>query len=327
MIHKIKKTRLIIILLIIPLFLCACTGGAQKKQEKTAFLLDTIVTITLYEGGSPAILDGAFAVIEEYESLLSKTLEDSEIARLNRGENSTVSNETAEIIAVAITYGKKTGGAFDISIQGVDKLWNFQAENPVLPEAARINDALASVGYEKIQQQGTEITLQDGAELDLGGIAKGYIADKVKAYLQQNGVTSAIINLGGDVLLIGQKNNAPFAVGVKDPMKQEALACILDVSDCSVVTTGIYERGFTIDSRLYHHILDPTTGWPVETNLSSVTIISTAAVDGDALSTACLVLGEEKALDLLATLPGTTVLFIDRAGNILPSSTAAYRTI
>jgi len=325
MTHKIKKLSFIIVLLIIPLFLSACTEQRQKKQEKTAFLLDTIVTITIYEGGSEDILDGAIALIESFEDRFSKTRQGSEIARLNNEKNTEVSPDTAEMIGIARTYAEKTDGAFDISIGAVDKLWDFQAENPTLPNTALIEEALKKVGYKNIRRDGTSITLENGAELDLGGIAKGYIADKVKTYLQENGVTSAVINLGGDVLLIGQKGGEPFAVGVADPQNPDALACILDMSDCAVVTTGIYERSFTIDGRRYHHILDPKTGWPIDANLSSVTIVTAAAVDGDALATACLVLGEEKALALLATLPGTSVLFIDREGNILPSSTVIYR--
>ena len=150
--------------------------------------------------------------------------------------------------------------------------------------------------------------------MDLGAVAKGYIADRLAAVLRDNGVTSALINLGGNIYALGDKDGADWKIGIQSPRDGTALAATVRVQNKSVVTSGIYERGFEQDGVWYHHILDPKTGRPVQNGLASVTIVSDSSAEGDALATACFVLGEEKGIELIRRMPGVQALFIREDG-------------
>ena len=193
-----------------------------------------------------------------------------------------------------------------------------------MPDAGAISAALARVDWTKVSVDGNVVTLPAGMGLDLGGIAKGYIADKLREYLSENGVDSALINLGGNVLTLGGKpDGSNFTIGVQKPFGQNSDilgACRL--KGMSVVTSGIYERYFVEDDRLYHHILDTKTGYPVENELYSVTIISPTSTDGDALSTICFAFGSEDGMALIETLDGIECVYCLSDGTLLFSSGA-----
>ncbi len=180
-------------------------------------------------------------------------------------------------------------------------------------DISKVKAAAATVDYRKIVIDENEVTLSDAdAALDLGGIAKGYIADKMKAYLQGEGITSGLINLGGNVLAIGEKpDGSAYTIGIQKPFDEtgEPIASV-SVSDQTVVTSGIYERSFTLDGRCYHHILDTATGYPYENDLLSVSVICASSADGDGLSTACFALGLEKGLAYIESLDQTEAIFI-----------------
>ena len=315
------KRNLLLLFCIIAFCLTGCTAVEEKKIEKKEFMLDTFVTISLFEGGDVAVLEEAFALIDAYEQKLSKKIETSEVARLNQSKSAVVSTDLQLILDKAVFFSAQSGGAFDITIEPVMKLWNFTASDPVLPTAAAIAEALDATGANKLHVEGNKVTLDGDAQIDLGGVAKGYIADRVRDFLVEKGVRSAIINLGGNVVLIGDHAGKKFSVGVADPLQPDEILCIIEASDCSVVTSGIYQRQFVQDGVSYHHVLDPKTGYPANNELSAVTVVSPKSVDGDALSTACLVLGPAGAAALAAQFDDTTVLLVDRAGNILPQST------
>lgn len=286
----------------------------------TQFALNTVITITLYDSTDTSILDGAFALCNHYETVFSRTLKTSELYQLNHSSKSvhTISNDLAELIQSGLKYSQLSNGAFDISIAPVSSLWDFTAEAPVIPDAGRIMQALSFVGYDQFTLDGNTITKKDSNDaLDLGAIAKGFIADRIKEYLLAHDVHSALINLGGNILCVGNKNGEDFTIGIQAPFKDRNMTLdSLSLSDKSVVTSGIYERYFVKGDTLYHHILNPATGYPYENDLSSVTIISAKSVDGDALSTMCFALGLEKGMDYINEHEEFDAIFVTREGEI-----------
>ena len=255
-------------------------------------MLNTFVTVTLYDTDDQEILDGCFDLCAEYENLLSRTKETSEIYRLNHraeGERSLqVSEKTAQVIAKGLEYSRLSDGAFDITIEPLSSLWDFTAENPQVPPEEAIREARERVNYRNVSVEGN-------TTIDLGAIAKGFIADQIKNYLEDEGVESAIINLGGNVLCVGARpDETPFRIGIQRPFaERNEVAGALDIEDMSVVSSGVYERHFIQDGVNYHHLLNPRTGYPYENGLVQVTIISRDSVDGDGLSTTCFALGIE----------------------------------
>lgn len=286
----------------------------------TQFALNTVITITLYDSTDTSILDGAFALCNHYEMVFSRTLESSELYQLNHSDKltNTISNDLAELIESGLKYSQLSNGAFDISIAPVSSLWNFTAETPVIPAPQSITQALSFVGYDHFTLNGNAITKKDFNDaLDLGAIAKGFIADRIKDYLLAHDVHSALINLGGNILCVGDKNGEDFTIGIQAPFKDRNITLdSLSLSDKSVVTSGIYERYFVEDDTLYHHILNPATGYPYENDLSSVTIISDKSVDGDALSTMCFALGLEKGMEYINKYEEFDGIFVTRDGEI-----------
>lgn len=261
------------------------------------------------------------------EKLFSRTQEGSDVWRINHSDGNPVevSAETADLLEKALSYCRLSDGAFDITIAPVLTLWNFDADQKTgtVPDESDLIDALSHVGYKNIQLDGTTVTLLDpDTSIDLGGIAKGYIADLLKEDLVSAGYTSGIIDLGGNILTIGSKpHGQDFCIGVRTP-KPDATQPLTTIScrNASVVTSGTYERYFIENGKRYHHILSPFDGHPVENGLASVTIFSEHSVDGDALSTACFVLGPEKGMALIESLDGIEALFVTDDLEMKPSS-------
>ncbi|RKW50257.1 MAG: FAD:protein FMN transferase, partial [Lachnospiraceae bacterium] len=224
-----------------------------------------------------------------------------------------VSDELAYLIDKALYYSKISNGAFDITTEPLKELWDFNAEEPELPSEESIKEALPKVDYTRVSVDGNTVKFtSDDTRIDLGAIAKGYIADKTKEYLLSKGVDSAIINLGGNVLCVGKKPNGDnFTIGLQKPYadRNETVA-LLTVDDESVVSSGVYERHFVIDGKNYHHILDPKTGYPYDNGLVEVSILTKSSTEADALSTTCFSLGVEEGVKLLDSIPDTYGYFI-----------------
>ena len=293
--------------------------GCTKNTEpisRTGFYFDTVIQITLYDTEDDSVLDGCFALAEKYENLFSTTKEGSDVWNINHGNGKpvTVSEETVSLLVTATDYANTTEGRIDPTIRPVSELWNFGSEEEAqVPKDTAIKEALSHVSCDTIrfsvspsEETGdpvyNTVTLQDPeAAIDLGFIAKGYIADKMKEYLLSQGVESACISLGGNVITIGEKpDGSPFRIGIQEPFAPEGTALdTVEVRDTSVVTSGIYERYFYEGDTLYHHVLDTSTGYPVDNELASVTIICESSVKADALSTSCLCMGLEKGRQFL----------------------------
>ena len=295
--------------------LCSCDRNVYPLSS-TQIMMDTVVTVTIYDGDDD-VLTGAMQLCKKYENLLSKTLQGSDVYKINHanGQPVTVDDDTAELLRIALEIAQKSDGTFDPTVLPLVELWDVNNATTA-PNDADIQAALTSVGYQSILLDGNVVTAKNGAKLDLGGIAKGFIADKVPAYLKENGIKSAIINLGGNTVLVGQKNGGDFSVGVQKPFgKQNELCATVMLRDKTAVTSGTYQRYFEQNGRLYHHIIDPKTGYPTDNGLDAVTVVTDSSAVADGLSTACLILGLEKG-KALAKIYGAELIFVDKNGKL-----------
>ncbi|HJA70339.1 MAG TPA: FAD:protein FMN transferase [Candidatus Lachnoclostridium stercoravium] len=314
------------------LLLAGALAGCAPQIEPVSqsnFLLDTVVTVTLYDSDDRDILEGCMDLCAEYDGLFSRTKETSEIYKINHREPGTkemeLSPDTRELIEKGLYYSQLSGGAFDITIEPLSSQWDFKAEEPELPDPKVLEENAKKVDYRNIRLEGDKIVfLSDETRLDLGAIAKGFIADKLKEYLVEQGIQSAVINLGGNVLCVGSKpDGKPFRVGLQAPFEDaNVAAAIMEITDSSMVVSGVYERHFEKDGVNYHHILDPKTGWPYQNGLAAVAIFSPESVDGDGLSTTCFSLGVEKGLELIGSLDGIYAVFQMEDGEMIYSEGA-----
>lgn len=303
--------------LLITLLLCLPLSGCGSRQpiQQTGFYFDTVISITLYDPAKAEELNHCFELAQLYEQYFSTKIADSDVSRINAAAGSPVyvHEETAELIERGLSYSALSNGKFDITIGKLTDLWDFHADSPKLPDQGAVADAVASINYRNVVVNGKEVTLTDpNAALDLGGIAKGYIADKMKEYLLSQGITKGLINLGGNVLAIGEKEDgSAYTIGIQKPFDETgAPIASVSVRDQSVVTSGVYERYFEQDGVRYHHILDVSDGYPYDNHLLSVTIICENSVDGDGLSTSCFALGLKKGMELVESLDHTEAVFI-----------------
>ena len=297
--------------------------------------LNTAVQITIYDSQDKSLLDDCLALCDKYELVFSRTNEKSELYKLNHRKDTSdkdpnadgqttpypvsgtadtwhISEDLASLLSQGLSITRESDGAFDIAIAPLTSLWDFTAEDPKVPDDAAIQKALPLCSSDGVTIDGQDITLpSDDIQFDVGAIAKGYIADRMKDLLVKKGVKSAIINLGGNVLCIGSKpDGTPFKVGIQKPFAdRNETEAVMDITGKSVVSSGIYERCFKQNGKLYHHILNPKTGYPYDNSLISVTIISDQSVDGDALSTTCFALGLEDGLKF-AEKKGVHAVFI-----------------
>ena len=319
---------LILMLTIIPQTGC----GSHEPVSGSDVYLDTQCDITVFgtkESEAQEIITGAFGEIASYESHLSRTIEGSDVDRVNHAEGKQVSVDAgvAEAISAGLEAGEYSDGDFDITIGRVTALWDFKSDDPKVPSEEEIEQAVDTVDYRKVDLKNNKVTLEDPeAQLDLGGIAKGFVADRTADYMEKQGVTSGIVNLGGNVVAIGKKeDDTPFVIGVERPYSDRTeIVGSIPASDQTVVTSGIYERKFEQDGKLYHHILDPETGYPAETDLEAVTIVADKGNSCfcDGLSTSCLMAGLKGAQKLVARMqekhPDKHIeaLFIDKNDNV-----------
>lgn len=302
-------------------FLDGC-GNQEKEQSisRLGYALNTQIEITLYGTEDEQLITDCFQICSDYEKNLSRTIETSEIAILNKEGTAVVSDETIELLKKGLYYSELSEGAFDITIEPISSLWDFTSGENILPNAQLIQENLKYVNYHNVKLDGNTVSLkEDKMGIDLGAIAKGYIADKVKEYLVEQGVESATISLGGNIVCIGGKpSGEDFHLGIQNPKTapQRDAKIGIWLSDQSLVTSGDYERYMVVNGKKYHHILNPKTGYSYDNNLASVTIISEKSVDGDGLSTTCFALGLEKGMNLINSMDHVWAIFIDQEGNI-----------
>lgn len=313
--------------------LCAWITGCGRTAEpvsETGFYLDTVVQITLYDTDGRDIcaeyIRECFTLIDNYEHLFSTTMEGSDIWKINHagGKPVNVSDDTISLIQTALYYSELSGGLVDLTILPLSELWDFGSEgSPHIPSDTDIKDAVSHIDYHTVRIDGNTVTLSDpGAAIDLGFIAKGYIADRLKEYLVNHGVESACISLGGNVITIGSKpDGTPYHIGIQKPFAAESeIITAIDVTDSSIVSSGVYERYFYENDVLYHHLLDTATGYPSDNHIAGVTILAPSSVDADALSTTCFFLGLDAGMELIDSIENTEVLFITKDGTLRHSA-------
>lgn len=293
-----KRLNIFIYLLLLAL-LTGCARSERQSAEKTVFAMDTVMELKAYGSGADAALTLAAEEIRRLDAALSRDGADSEIAALNRTGASHLSPDAANIIAKALEISRLTDGAFDITIAPVMDEWGFFTKDYRVPKNAELSKALKKVGSENVSLENDTVYLKNGAQIDLGGIAKGYLSGGIAEIFKANGVRSGIISLGGNVYAIGEKpNGEQWRVAIQNPNGDGHVGSLC-VSDAAVITSGGYQRFFERDSKIYHHIIDPKTGFPAENGLKSVTIICRDSAAADALSTALYVMGTEKAITYL----------------------------
>lgn len=301
--------------LIILLLLTSCSKNSSIYD--TRFMLGTLVTIKINDHGSTELLNKCFDILTLIEDKMSTSITDNDISRINKyaGEKAIkVSDDTAYVINRGLYYSKISNGRFDISIGPLVNLWGVGNGNAHVPEKQDIEKALLNVDYRKIIQNKNLVYLEENMSIDLGAIAKGFAADKVADLLLKSGVKSAIINLGGNIKILGEKyENTPFRVGIQNPFNSENdYPGILSITDKSIVSSGDYERFFIENGKRFHHILDTTTGYPVETEVSSVTVITQSSMSADALSTIFFSMEIDKGFELADNLGNIELIYITR---------------
>lgn len=290
------------------------------QVEATGFAMGSVITVTLYGTDNEEIAQEIFdAISEEETKYISRYKETSEICKLNKNGSLTLSQHTAELINTAIRISQKSGGAFDITVGELSSLWNFDDNTNVIPDKNRIATALASCGYEKISSNGNEFTLYKGQQLDMGAMGKGIGCDISLQILKKHPeVTGAVISVGGTILTYGENPDSDkWTVGIRTPEKDDtSVFMTVEVEGTKFISTsGNYEKCFEQNGVLYHHILSPETGYPVNNELKSVTVIADSGLQADALSTACFVSGikdsariiDEFDIDIIFTDASDTV--------------------
>ena len=317
--------------------LSACMFLGEKVHTTSLFAMDTIMEIQV--SGDETLLAGAEEMIRSLEKELSVTGENSEIYALNRNGSGEVSGDVADIFRRALAVCDETDGALDISIYPVLKAWGFTTGQYRVPEDEEIRQLLSDVDYRKVSLEPTvesertvssesvidsgeatfHVFLATGMQVDLGSVVKGYTGTAVADYFRENGVKSALINLGGNVQCIGRKpDGQPWKVAVKSPFKdsQTGIFGVIEAEDVAIITSGGYERYFEEDGKTYWHILDPETGYPAKNGLASVTIIGKDGLKCDGLSTALFVMGLDKAAEFWKQAGDFEAVFITEDGQV-----------
>jgi thiamine biosynthesis lipoprotein len=286
-------------------------GGEGPFTRVESDYLGTVISIAVHDtdvekGEIDALLDKCFGVVGDIDARMSANRPDSEVARFNQAgvmEPAAVSEDVFNLIGQSIKFSALSGGAFDISVGSVMELWKVDGEFARLPAPEEIQARLPLVDYTAIRREPLyKVRLaKPGMKLDLGAIAKGYACDMVVQTLRDAGVGHAIIDMGGNIFVIGPKpDGSDWRVGIRAPMRGEnGIVCKILLSDAAAVTSGGYERCFEQGGKVYNHLLDTRTGYPADSGLLSVTIIMESSSDADAYSTSCFMLGLEKGMEML----------------------------
>lgn len=297
----------------------------KRRFSETRLLMGTMVeVIVIFDNENVArkSIADAFSAMERVDRLMSNFKEDSDISRINKAagaEAVAVDSDVVEVIKKSIYYTEISDGAFDITIGGVEELYNFEDEGS-LPEKGKFKTSVSLIGYKNIIINGNTVRLaKKGMKLDLGGIAAGFAVDRGIDAIKKNGAADALINAGGDIRVMGESENGKWKIGILHPREENKLINTLALKDISVTTSGDYRKYFISEGKRYHHILNPSTGLPTE-GVQSVTIIAPLAVDSDALATAVFVLGKKKGMEMIEKLNDVEGIIIDSDGLAIYSS-------
>ena len=327
MISKKRSFAKILIFFLALMVLAGCARN-PKIVRQTGLALGTVCTVSVYDSSKEKAVADSFALIKELEDKISRNIAESEISAINRNAGVVpvkVSGEVFSLLEIAVDFGKMSGGLFDLTVEPVVSLWGIGTERASVPAEDKLKYAVAKVDYRRLvldAKNSTAYLPEKGEALDLGGVAKGYIADCVKKQLEDAGVSGGILDLGGNIVVFGKKpDKSDFRVGIQDPFMVRGTSLgIVSMSSGSVVTSGIYERYFESDGKRYHHIFDVRTGYPVENELVGVSVITADSASGDALSTTLFALGLEDGLAFVESDSSVEAVFITKEKEIVLTS-------
>lgn len=335
-----KKMIFVLLLNFVAFILVACGNGDEAKPEaesvlmedpaeRKEFLMGTYVVLRVYDEGKEDALDEAVARIEELDEKLDSNRSSSEIGAINEAAGEApveVSDDVFPLIEVAEQYSAIPNSGFDYTIGPITDLWRIGFDDARVPEPEEIETVLPLVNHEKAElnvENQTVFLTKEGMRIDLGAIAKGYIADEVIKVLKEHGVTTAIVDLGGNVVIMGDsptRDTGGFNVGVQNPDSTRGeIVGSINLKDKSIVTSGIYERYIEENGEFYHHLMSPDTGYPFENDLAGVTIITDKSVDGDVLSTVVYAFGLEGGLDYVNSQEGIDAVFVTHEQEVYTS--------
>ena len=285
----------------------------QPKYTKELFAMGTNITLTAYGENAEAAVEKSANDLLSWQSLWSTRSDDSELSKVNHaeGEPTEISEVTANLLRFTLEMSEKTGGRLDPTVQPLMNVWGFTDRNFKVPSDEELNAAKALVGYQKVSLEGNTLTMPAGMQLDFGAVAKGYACDLITDDWKAQGITSGLVNLGGNIAVIGKnETNENWKIAVQNPNDNSAIG-ILNVTDCSVVTSGSYIRYFEDENgNTYGHIMNPATGSPVKGDIKSVTVVGKDSKVCDALATAFYVMGFDGAVKYLQDNGETEVIFV-----------------
>ncbi len=326
---KIKVLIFLVIAAMLGTLLASCSPKAEKQADMEEVVLGTFGSMRVFATSTKkgeAAMEKAFQRIKDIENKMSTSIEESFIHQINEKagkEAVEVDDDTLFVIKEALSYEDVTNGAFNIGIGSLIDLWGIGKEWQKIPTSEEIQEALKHMDIDQLEIKDHHIYLKDAnMMLDLGGIAKGYAVDEAAKTLRESGIESGFVNMGGDIYALGTKEDgSPWMIGIQNPeIGSNGVMAKLPLSNQSIVSSGDYERYFIEDNVHYHHILDPETGYPTDNRLSSVTVVSEKAIDGDVLSTAVFVMGLEKGLLFLEELEDIEGVIITKDKQVFATS-------
>ncbi len=278
----------------------SCLGCSQPGESRQLYAMDTVMTLTVWSDSAEELLDAAEKEINSLQLLFDPDDDNSEVWAINHTEGQVLlSSDMAQVLDTAQRVSRLTDGAFDVTIGAVTRAWGLRSGEYRVPSGEELTSLLETVGSDRLKVNGSVLRRREGTEIELGGIAKGYASQKIATMLREAGVSSAIIDLGGNIQVLGSKpDGSAYRIAVTDPFDTQAYIGYLDLRDTAVVTSGSYLRNFTLDGVFYHHIIDPKTGSPADSGLAAVSVVCEDAALADGLSTALFVMGREESLAL-----------------------------
>ena len=301
-----KRTAVVAMCVILAAGMTACGKKMDSVQSESVsendkyssdiFAMDTYMSLTAYGAKAEDAVTAAIHEIQRLDAMFSVGNTDSDVTTANMQGSATVSDETAYLVEQSLEISRKTDGAFDITIYPVMELWGFTTKNYKVPQVDELQETLKRVSYENVSLKDHELVLKNNAQIDFGGIAKGYTSSRVMQIFKEYGIEHGMVNLGGNVQTLGMKTDGTaWRVAIQSPQGGNQYLGILETSDQAVITSGGYERYFEENGVTYHHIIDPKTGYPSDSDLTSVTIVCADGTKADALSTSFFVMGLQKA--------------------------------
>jgi thiamine biosynthesis lipoprotein len=312
----------------LPLVFVGCDSKSEEPVSRETYLMGTIINIKAYGKNADKAVQASVDKISDIENKMSLNISTSEINKINKNAGIApvkVSKNTFDVVKASLIYSEKTKGSFDITVEPLVSLWGIGTDKARIPSKDEISNALSLINYKDVvinEKESTIMLKRKGQAIDLGAIAKGYTADELKKVLLNYNVSSAFLNLGGNVYVLGNKpDKTPWKIGVQNPLEPRGdYLGIVSVSDKSIVTSGNYERFFERNGKRYHHIFDTKTGYPAEKGLISVSIISDKSIDGDALSTSVYTLGLDEGKKLIESLKDVEAVFVTNDKKVYTTS-------